>query len=67
MRFWLRCSDQQTARFFTGPVLKTVGTDQEIDLIARVLLAQVVQVGQITRVLPGISPARLPVLRICGI
>lgn len=32
-----------------GLVLRAVGTDGEIDLIARVLLAQVVQVGQVTR------------------
>lgn len=32
-----------------GLVLRAVGTESEIDLIARVLLAQVVQVGQVTR------------------
>lgn len=32
-----------------GLVLRAVGTDAEVDLIARVLLAQVIQVGQVTQ------------------
>lgn len=32
-----------------GLVLQAVGTDDEIDLIARVLLSQIVQVGQVTQ------------------
>lgn len=32
-----------------GLLLRAVGTDAEIDLIARVLLAQVIQVGQVTQ------------------